>query len=128
MAKLFHGNGYIQTIPAKIDLTTDAAGAATVQLSDVYIGLLYAVQLIDGTFDDGVDITLTCEQGDLSIPLLVKADWNTDQMVYPRVLEALNTDGTNLTTHTMPLVFGKPKAVIAQGGNVKTGAVVLYLI
>jgi hypothetical protein len=120
-----YGHGLI--VQCKLDLTTAADGSATTQAADVYIGLLYAVQLVDGTFDDGVDLTLTCEQGDLSIPLLTKADWNTDQMVYPRVLEALNTDGTALTTHTMPILSGKPKAVIAQGGNVKTGAVILYI-
>jgi hypothetical protein len=109
-------------------LTTDASGAATVTLDATVIGLLYAVQLVDGDFADGVDITLTSEQGDLSIPLLVKADWNTDQMVYPRVLEALNTDGTALATHCMPLLCGKPKAVIAQGGDTKTGRVILYVL
>jgi hypothetical protein len=113
----------------RIDLTTDGSGAAT-QYSDSVSGggFLYAVQLIDGNFDDGVDITLTAEHADLSIPLLVAADWNTDKMVYPRVLQNLSTDGTNLTTHTMPLVVGRIKAVVAQGGATKTGALVCYIV
>jgi hypothetical protein len=110
----------------RIDLTTDGAGAAT-GLGDSAVGFLYAVQLIDGNFDDGVDLTLTAEHSDLSIPLLVAADWNTDKMVYPRVLQNLNTDGTNLTTHTLPLVYGRIKAVIAQGGATKSGSVVAYI-
>lgn len=110
----------------RINLTTDASGDVTAY-GDSAVGLLYAVQLVDGTLDDGVDITLTCENADLAIPLLVSADWNTDKMVYPRVLQNLNTDGTALTTHTMPLVFGRVKAVVAQGGNAKTGAVILYV-
>lgn len=108
--------------------TTNTAGALTVTADNVATGFLYAVQLIDGTFDDGVDITLTSEQENLAIPLLVAADWNTDKMVYPRVLQNLNTDGTALTTHCMPIVNGKPKMVIAQGGAVKTGGIVLYIV
>lgn len=86
----------------KLDITTDGSGDATVlhDVTDPVEGIIYAVQLIDGDLADGVDVTLTIEQGDLSIPVLTKADWNSDQMVYPRVLEALNTDGTALTTHT----------------------------
>lgn len=110
----------------RIELTTDGSGAVTAY-SEAANGFLYAVQLVDGTLDDGVDITLTAEHADLSIPLLVAADWNTDKMVYPRVLQNLNTDGTALTTHCMPLVAGRVKAVVAQGGNAKTGAVVLYI-
>lgn len=115
-----------------LNVTTDSGGngssdTATIAVSSV-LGLLYAVQLVDGAFDNGVDITITAEQGDLSIPLLVKANFDTDQMVYPRVLEALNTDGSALTTHAMPLVSGKPKAVVAQGGNVKDGSFILYII
>jgi hypothetical protein len=111
----------------RLDITTDASGDATVTGSG-FTGLLYAAQLVDGTLDDGVDITITSEQGDLSIPLLTKANFNSDQMAYPRVLESLNTDGTDLTTHALPVVFGRAKAVVAQGGNVKTGAVILYVV
>lgn len=125
MAKFYNPSNFVQ---ARIDLACDTAGAATTQLTDTYIGMLYAVQLIDGDLADGVDLTLTCEQGDLSIPLLTQANFNTDQMVYPRVAQALNTDGTALTSHAMPMVSGQPKAVLAQGGESKTGAVILYII
>lgn len=83
--------------------------------------------MVDGTFDDGVDITLTCEQGEMSIPVFAKSNFNSDSIAYPRVLEQLATDGTNLTTHCEPLVFGKVKATVAQGGNAKTGAFILYI-
>lgn len=111
----------------RIDVTTNTAGAAT-GYGESAVGLVYAVQLVDGDLADGVDVTLTAEHADLSIPILVKADFNSDQMVYPRVLEALNTDGTALATHAMPVCFGRAKVVLAQGGAVKTGAVVLYLL
>lgn len=124
MSTLFKVDEIVQ---CKLDLTTDSAGAASVTSEDKYLGMLYAVQLIDGDLADGVDLTLTCEQGDLSIPLLTIADFNTDQMQYPRVLETLNTAGSALTTHTRPIVNGYLKAVLAQGGDVKTGAVIVYI-
>jgi len=111
-----------------LPVTTDTAGAGTSALEAVPGGgTLYAVQLIDGDFADGVDITLTAEIDGLSIPLLTKADFNTDQIVYPRVLQALNTDGTALTTHCEPLVMGRVKAVVAQGGSVKSGSFRLFV-
>jgi|SRR3990172_1282556 len=111
----------------RLDIITlaDGTGSAT---GSGFSGLLYAAQLIDNTFDDGVDITVTAEQGDLSIPLLTQANFNSDQMVYPRVAEALNTDGSALATYTLPVVIGRPKAVIAQGGNVKSGSIILYIV
>jgi hypothetical protein len=124
MAKVYNPGNIVQ---CKLNFTTDGSGNATVESSDVYIGYLEALQLIDGDVADLVDIVVTCEQGDLSIPILTKADWNTDQMVYPRVLQALNTDGTALTTHTRHIVSGKLKIVIAQGGDTKTGAVIFYI-
>ena len=110
-----------------VNVTTDGSGDGT-GYGEAVAGTLYAVQLVDGDFADGVDITLTCENEELSIPLLVKADFNTDQMVYPRVLEALNTDGSDLSSHAMPLCFGRPKAVVAQGGATKTGKFILYVV
>ena len=113
--------------PVRINLTTDGSGNAT-GVGASGVGFLYAVQLVDGTFDDGVDITLTSEHSDHSIPLLTASDWNSDKMLYPRVLQNLNTDGTALTTHTLPIVYGPIKVVIAQGGSAKSGAVICYIV
>ncbi len=115
----------------RVNITTDASGDATAY-GDADLaggGVIYAVQTIDGTLDDGVDLTLTAETGDLSIPILVKADFNTDAMYYPRALLNLNTDGTTITgQYCHPVALGRIKAVVAAGGNVKTGAVVVYLM
>lgn len=112
----------------RLPFTTLADGTKTVT-SDIKIyGRLYAVQFVDGDLADGVDIVLTSEAPEISIPLITKADFNTDSLYYPRALQHLNTDGTALTTHTMPLVAGNLKAVIAQGGDTKTGAVVCFII
>ena len=112
----------------RLDFTTNAGGIALTTDTRIVTGLLHAVQLVDGTLDDGVDLILTCETPDLLIPLLAIDNFNTDQLSYPRVLENLNTDGTALASHTLPLVAGKLKAAIAQGGNAKTGAVICFII
>lgn len=112
----------------ELSFTTDSSGAATVTSEEAVIGRVHAVQLVDGDLADGVDITLTAEEGDLSIPIYSKTDWNTDQMVYPRAVQALNTDGSALTTHDLVLAVGQIKAVIAQGGDTKSGRVKVYLI
>ena len=110
-----------------INITTDSSGDCTAY-GEAAVGVLYAVQEVDGDLADGVDLTLTSEEENLSIPLLTHANFNSDGMVFPRVLENLNTDGTALTTHCMPVVFGMPKAVIAQGGSTKSGKIVLYIL
>lgn len=112
----------------RVPVTTDAAGAGTTQATQRTNGVLYAVQLIDGDFDNGVDVTLTFEQAEVSIPVLVKADFNTDQIVYPRAYAALGTDGSALTDIVLPISVGYPKAVVAQGGNVKSGTFIFYII
>ena len=113
--------------PIKIDVTTATDGSATAYGSSCQ-GLVYAVQLVDGDLTDGVDVTLTVENENYSQPVLVQANFNTDQLVYPRVLEALNTDGSALATVCLPLVYGRPKVVIASGGSAKSGSVILYIM
>lgn len=111
----------------RLDVTTDTAGDGTTTHSEHVQGYLYAVQFIDGDFADGVDVDIDCVHGDLTYVLMDKDNFNTDQMAYPRILEHLNTDGSDLATHCEILVNGKPKATVAAGGSVKTGAFLLYI-
>lgn len=111
----------------RLDVTVDGSGDGTATDSIGGFGSLYAIQMVDGNFADGVDISITCEQGELSIPVFTKADFNTDSMAYPRVLQQLATDGSNLSTHCEPLVFGRIKATVAQGGNATSGSFILYI-
>ncbi len=113
--------------PIELNMATDPTGAATTTDNRKVYGKLHAVQLVDGDLADGVDLTLTCETPHGSIPLLTIANWNIDQVLYPRALEHLNTDGTVLTTHTEPLIAGQIKAVIAQGGDTKTGVIACHI-
>jgi hypothetical protein len=116
----------MQRIPISVTTATDGTGTGYGS-AVAGAGKVYAVQLVDGDFADGVDVTITFEEQNYSYPVLVKADFNSDQIVYPRVLEALNTDGTALATHCKPVAFGRPKVVIAQGGSVKSGSFVIYV-
>lgn len=110
------------------DFTTLADGTKTASSNERYFGLVQAVQLVDGDLADGVDISVYNSTLDGDFLILTKADFNSDSMYYPRVLEHLNTDGTALSTHTLPVISGQIKVVITQGGNVKSGAVVLHII
>ena len=110
-----------------ISVTTDTAGAGSTTHSYHVQGYLYAVQLIDGDFADGVDIDIDCVAPDLTYILMDKDDFNSDQMAYPRTLEHLDTAGSALSTHCEAIVHGKPIVTIANGGSVKTGAVRLFI-
>ena len=112
------------TTSAGGDLTIGGTGSNFAEA----LGLLYAAQLVDGALADGVDITITCENSDMAIPLLVKADFNSDQITFPRVAEASIADGSALTSTTMPVVNGIPKMVIAQDGNAVAGGCILYIL
>lgn len=114
-------------IRRQINITTATDGSFT-GYAEAANGLLYAIQLVDGDLADGVDVVVTAEEANISIPLLTLANFNTDQVVYPRGLESAVTDGAAGTGRVMPVVFGRPKVVIAQGGAVKVGAVILYIL
>ena len=109
--------------------TTDGSGDLTVTSDNEMLGGVYAVEWIDGDFADGVDLTLSYTSSDegVSRNILVVADANADKIYYPRVLEHLDTDGSALTTHALPLVNGKLKMVVANGGDTKTGGCVVHV-
>jgi len=112
----------------RIDVTSDSDGDSTDYSAAIGGGgIVYAVQCVDGDFDDGVDLTLTAETGEVSINILAAANFNSDRIYYPRVLENLDTDASALTTHTYPLAVGRLKSVIASAGDTKTGAIVVYI-
>lgn len=118
----------------RIDITTDTGGAGSSFTSIGGGGSLYAIQMVDGTFADGVDLAVTVEQGDLSIPVFTKANFNTDSIAYPRALTQHASDGADSTLvgdgtilYCEPLVFGRIKAAVTSGGAVASGSVILYI-
>ena len=110
--------------------TTDGSGDLTVTDDTESLGGVFAVEWIDGDFADGVDLTLSYVSSDegVSRNIFVVANANDDKIYYPRVLEHLDTDGSDLTTHTYPLVNGKLKMVVAQGGDTKTGGCIVHVM
>ena len=109
--------------------TTDASGDLTVYSNEAHFGEVYAVQTIDGTLDDGVDITVTSETADsLNIPILTKANFNTDGIYYVRTVANQVSDGAASTVYDVkPLASGRIKMVLAQGGNAKSGGCIVYI-
>lgn len=110
--------------------TTSAGGAATVTGSAV-IGKLYAIEYRPGTTDTGATVTVTCES-DISKALLTKSSAGTSNTTYyPRDLVHGVADGAALTgtsggDRALPILNGRPQVVIASGGNVTSGSLVLY--
>lgn len=116
----------------RINVTTAADGTGTGTGDRVVHGLLYAVQWVDGTFDDGVDGTLTIVS-EATTTALAKADFNTDSVYYPRDIVHASADGAALTgtsggDRCLPVLYGKPTLTIAQGGNAKTGGCIIHFL
>ena len=109
--------------------TTDASGDLTVYSNEAYSGEVYAVQTIDGTLDDGVYITVTSETADsLNIPILTKANFNTDGIYYVRTVANQVSDGAASTVYDVkPLASGRIKMVLEQGGNARSGGCIVYI-
>lgn len=115
--------------------TTSSGGALTVDHTQPVLGTLYMVEVIDGTFDDGVDWTITVQgvpgEQSAATTLLTLTDSNSDARFYPRTA-AHGPTGSALTAtaggdNVEPIVAGTPRLVVAQGGDTKTGGVILYV-
>ena len=114
------------------DITTNGSGAATVNAELSVLGKLYAIEYQPGTIATGATLTITCEDGVYSKPLLTKANAGTSNVeYYPRDLVNAVADGSALTgtsggDRVQPFLSGKVKVVIASGGNTLTGKVIVY--
>ena len=114
-----------------LSATTNGTGDATTNADRNIMGRLYAILYSPGTIDTGATITVTC-QGIFAKPLLAKASaGTTDTMYYPRDIPHAVANGAALTAtaggdREAPLLNGKPRLVVASGGDTLTGKVVLY--
>ncbi len=108
---------------------TSAGGAATITATRPVLGLLFAVEWIDGDLADGVDAVLSVIQTGSAVDqtLLTLTDANADAWYYPRTTEDDPT-GTALATYTYPVINGVMQLVIASGGDTKTGGCIVYYI
>jgi len=111
--------------------TTAAGGGATTNGTFAIHGELYAIDYLPGDTDTGATVTVT-DEGFMSHTLLVKASAGTANLrFYPRDLVHAAADGAALTgsaggDRACPIIAGTPRVVIASGGNVKSGSVVIH--
>lgn len=112
--------------------TTATGGGLTVTAETAVRGLLHAVEWIDGDLADGVDAVLSVVRDDNApdYTLLTLTNANDDAVYYPRVLMH-GTDGAALTgtsggDREKPIVNGKLKLAITNGGDAKTGGAIVY--
>lgn len=118
---------------ASIPLTTDGSGAASVDFDFAITGGLYAVEWVVGTMDATVDVTLSVQGGPAGAKtVLTLTNAAASARYYPRDVmhDATGTalTGTSGGDRTLPVIDGKPRVVIAQGGAAKTGTLVLYYL
>jgi len=116
----------------KLTGTTDGSGDVTVSLGAAALGLLYAVEWIDGDLVDNntavLSVTSTDSGVDQVILTLGAGEGDDDKWYYPRNL-AHDAAATELTvTYAYPLVNGNLELVIASGGDTKTGGCIVYLL
>jgi hypothetical protein len=116
-------------LPVKIIATTDADGDATATSEASYNSKLYAVGWIVGDYAEGVDAVLSVVNTDTGVEqtLLTLTDADANKVYYPRELVHTNAGVAIDGEIDLPVCVGKLKLVVDDGGNAKTGGVVVYL-
>lgn len=115
-------------IDTRINITTDSSGDDDAT-ADTYVkGYLELIEWVDGTLADGVDavISLTDRPSGVDKTLLTLTDAN-DDADYPLRVQGVGADGAAIDgVYDLPFIVGVPRVVVSDGGNVASGAVVLY--
>lgn len=115
----------------KLSGTTNADGDLTVNDTLSICGELIAVEYMLGSFAATTDVTLTYQNGEGNAQtLLTLTDATASKMYNVRHLVHGET-GTALTgtaggDRCEPVINGTLRMVIAQGGDAKTGGVIVY--
>ena len=113
--------------------TSDDSGDSVDVFAEPIFGVLETVAIVDGDLADNFDITLTyVNSGIGTITLFAKANSTADAMFYPRELVNATADGAALTgtaggDRTKPVIAGYVTSTLADGGDTKTGSVILYV-
>lgn len=114
-----------------VSITTASDGSATAYTGYVS-GFIMAIQYIKTDFADGVDFTITAEATGEAI--LSLTDQNSATIVRPRAathstagVAAVYASGGTAVNDRIALGRDRVKIVIAQGGNAKTGTVVVTM-
>lgn len=112
--------------------TTDASGDVTINGETGVFGRLYAVEWIDGDLTDGVDAVLSCQSTPSGVAqtILTLTNANADAWYFPRAVvhseAGAALTGTSGGDREMFLLTGKPRLVIASGGDTHTGGAIIY--
>lgn len=115
----------------KLTATTTAGGTQTATAPGPIKGLLLGVEWVVGDFAAGVDATLTLQNTPSGVArtLLTLTNANANAFYNPREAEHDNVGAPTASGSTCyPLLCGTPQLAIAQGGNTKTGSMVLYYL
>lgn len=108
--------------------TDDTTGALSVTSSHKVVGLLKGIQWIDGDLADGVDAVISVDMDDDApdLTLLTLTNANDDAWYYLKVTADDGTGAEIATEYVDPIINGKPKLVVASGGNGKSGGCIIY--
>ena len=113
--------------------TTETDGSLTVNADRSFFGFLYAVEWIDGAFEDGVDAVVSIQTTSSGVAQTVATltDANSDLMYYPRSVvhseAGVALTGTAGGDRAMFVINGTPRLVVASGGSAKLGGCILYI-
>lgn len=112
----------------RLSVTTDGSGDGTDTIGSVK-GILYAVEWLDGGFDDGVDAVLsnTVTPSGVDQTILTLTDANDDDWYFPQELVHDKT-GSETAYYTYPVVNGTLQLVVSSGGDTKTGGCIVYVV
>ena len=109
-----------------LEVTTDSGGDGTATTPEAVLGLVYSIEWIDGTFDDGVDAVFDITENGSGVDktILTLADADDDEEYFVRAAEHDNA-GSALSTYAYPVANGKVKLTVSSGGDVKVGGAII---
>lgn len=110
----------MSTTTKVVSLTTDVAGNASVEIR--LYGVIVGLGIRIGTLSTP-DITVT--DGLTGASVFAKTGIATDLRVQPRVLVQDSAGDNIATTYDKAVVTGVLRVVVAGGGNVKSGEIVV---
>lgn len=118
----------------RLNATTNEDGDATVNDVRSCFGELYAVEWIDGDFDDGVNAVLSVQnvESGVAATLLTLTAANVDVWYYPRALQhgeaGAALTGTAGGDRTRRILNGTLRLSISAGGDTKSGGCIVYYL
>ena len=111
----------------KVTLTTSAGGVATATTDRPLNGCIYGIYVAQGDLASTADLTITQNDGQGELPVLLITDSAASAWHYP-VISATHYTGSGTTkTDGMVPVAGYVTVAVASGGATKTGTVYILV-